>query len=102
MKYIYYIDGKKFTTDEYVNIPFDIISSPDENTPAWEDLTDGEKGWCKKGYVLHRLIGPAKIWADSDKWFYLNGIHYTNIKDWLKAHPNQDNTFQIEMLLKYS
>jgi hypothetical protein len=97
---IYYIDGKKFTADNNDIIPWFYISSPDENTPAAENLKTGEKLWCEKGDKWHRLTGPAYIWVDYA--YGLNGIQYHNIHDWLKDHPNQDNAFQIEMLLKYT
>jgi hypothetical protein len=102
MKYIYYIDGEKFLTDIRKLIPWDVISSPNENTPAYEDINTGSKAWCEKGQILHRLTGPARIMVDGTCQFYLNGKYYENIHDWLKDHPNQDNTFQVEMLLKYS
>jgi hypothetical protein len=101
MKFIYYVDGEKFTTDVWDEIPWDEMSSLDENTPAWEDLTDGSKEWCKKGRIWHRLTGPALIDFDGTEYFWLNGKEYKNFQAWLNAHPNQDNAFQIEMLLKY-
>jgi hypothetical protein len=104
MTYIYYIDGEKFIAEKYV---FDLnkqllISSPDEETPAFEELEIGYKYWCKKGYHWHRLTGPAYIDYDGNYDFYLNDNAYKNVHDWLKDHPNQDNVFQVEMLLKYS
>ncbi len=32
--------------------------------------------------------------------FYLNGKKYKTRVDWLNAHPNQDNTFQVLMSLQ--
>jgi hypothetical protein len=61
MTYVYYIDSEKFTTDDWDGIPWDKISSPDEQTPAWENLITGEKIWCLKGNKFHRLTGPATI-----------------------------------------
>jgi hypothetical protein len=100
--YIYYIDGKRFTTDDPRKIPLNDISAPDENTPAYQNINTGYKVWYKKGLILHRLNGPARIYFDGTKEFYLNGKYYKNIHKWLKEHPNQDNAFQIEMLLKYT
>jgi hypothetical protein len=100
--YNYYIDGKKFTTDNWYDIPWDDISSPDEKTPTLEDLSDGYRSWCEIGRKFHRLTGPARTWSNGQREFWLNGIYYENVKNWLKDHPNQDNAFQIEMLLKYS
>jgi hypothetical protein len=101
--FVYYIDGKKFTTKKINKIPDNVISTPDENTPALENLLNGFKIWCLKGDIFHRLNGPAVIRSDGTKEFYLNGKYYgKNIHDWLKHHPNQDNTFQVEMLLKYT
>jgi hypothetical protein len=125
---IYYIDGEKFTTDKTHEIPLSKISSPDENTPAWknlstgknheiplkkisspdentpawENLKTGEKLWCEKGYIFHRLDGPAFISSNGTKKFWLNDKRYDNSKEWLKAHPNQTNAFQVEMFLKYT
>jgi hypothetical protein len=101
-RYVYFIDGEKYKTNNYVDIPLYDISSPDENTPAFENLEIGRKIWCEKDWKLHRLTGPAIIDKDGKERFYLNGLYYENIHDWLKDHPNQDNTFQIEMLLKYT
>jgi outer membrane protein assembly factor BamB len=100
---IYYIDGKKFIKSKNKKIPWDYISSPDEQTPAYEDTLTGEKIWCKKLRAYHRLTGPAEIFPDGKKYFYLNSVcYYNDIKYWLSFHPNQDNAFQIEMLLKWS
>jgi hypothetical protein len=99
MTYIYYIDGEKFISDKVLWFE---ISSPNEQTPALENLITGVKEWVVKGYTYHRLTGPAYIASNGTKYFYLNGKRYENIHDWLKDHPNQDNSFQIEMLLKYS
>ena len=103
MTYIYYIDGEKFTTDTKNEIPRNEISSPDEITPALENLSTGVKIWGKKGFIWHRLTGPGIILSDGKKEFYLNDkCYFRNVKDWLADHPNQDNAFQVEMLLKYS
>jgi hypothetical protein len=99
-KFTYYINGEKFTTDNYREIPEYEISSPNEQTPAYE-RSDGIKFWCKKGHILHRLTGPTCISPDG-YYFYLNNKIYYNVKDWLKDHPNQTNAFQVEMLLKYT
>jgi hypothetical protein len=101
MNYIYYVDGKKYKTKEGYKIPFDKISSPDENTPAYEDLESGEKIWTEKGRIWHRLTGPAIIWPDGSYDFYLNDKKYQNIHDWLKDHPNQDETFKKEMIERW-
>jgi hypothetical protein len=93
MTYVYYIDGEKFTTDGYDNIPFDNISSPDEETPAYEDLSDGFKAWCLKGRILHRLTGPAYILRNGIEQYFLNGKDYDNVHDWIKDHPNPDLYF---------
>jgi hypothetical protein len=61
MRYIYYIDNKKHITEIYDIIPWDDISSPDENTPAFEDLSTGYRSWVEKGRKFHRLTGPAVI-----------------------------------------
>jgi hypothetical protein len=92
MAHVYYVDGERYTTDDFDNVPFDKISSPDEITPAYEDLSDGYKFWCLK-YKLHRLTGPAVIFSDGNKWFCLNDIKYENVCDWIKDHPNPDLYF---------
>jgi hypothetical protein len=100
-RFTYYIDKKKFTTKNYNEIPEYEISSPGENTPAYQ-RSDGIKVWCQKGHILHRLTGPTCILPDGSEYFYLNDKEYKNVQDWLKEHPNQTNAFQIEMLLKYT
>jgi hypothetical protein len=90
MTYIYYIDGEKFISDE---IPWDDISSPNEQTPALENLITGVKEWHIKKYIFHRLTGPAHMLSDGRKFFYLNGKRYENIKEWIKDHPNPDLYF---------
>jgi hypothetical protein len=35
---IYYVDSEKFITDDYNKIPWKEVSSPDENTPAIQNL----------------------------------------------------------------
>ena len=89
---IYYIDGEKFISDD-VHIPWLEISSPNENTPAFEHLEIDYKYWCEKGYKRHRLIGPAHIRSDGSKFFFLNGKKYKNVKEWIKDHPNPDLYF---------
>jgi hypothetical protein len=73
----------------------------DNDLPAVIDLDDDIYYYCKYG-KYHRLDGPA-IHGEpfSDKW-YLYGKQYENVKDWLKHHPNQENTFQTTMTLRYS
>jgi hypothetical protein len=102
MRCIYYIDGEKFTTDNYDDIMWDKISSLNEQTPAYEDLSTGEKLWYNKGLILHRLTGPTYFRADGSYAFWLNDKKYDNVEYWLKDHPNQDNAFQVEMVLKYT
>jgi hypothetical protein len=99
---IYYIDGEKFLTEDNSVIPLLEISSPNERTPAFENLESGFKFWCLNGGIHHRLTGPAFIWDDGRVRFYLNDKRYDNVNDWLKVHPNQDNAFQVEMILKYT
>lgn len=103
MSFVFYIEGNEFTTKEYYKIPINQVSSPnDENTPAFEDLRTGYKFWCEKGWKIHRLTGPAVIGSNKTYEFWLNGEYYENVRDWLSEHSNQDETFQKEMLLKYS
>jgi hypothetical protein len=92
MRYIYYIDGEKFKTNSMNEKTQFKISSFDENTPAFEDLITGQKLWCNKGLILHRLTGPADIFY-SLNIFFLNGKRYETIKDWLKDHPEPDLYF---------
>jgi hypothetical protein len=102
MTYRYYVNGEKFTTDDPNDMPLYEISSPDENTPAFEDLESSHKVWCEKDYIWHRLTGPAVIWPNEKYSFCLNNKIYDNVHDWLKDHPIQDNAFQVEMILKWS
>jgi hypothetical protein len=90
--YIYYIDDKKFTSDQISDIPHFQISSPNEETPAYENLRTGRKIWCKKQFIRHRLIGPAIIDNGRDE-FWLNDSYYENIREWIKDHPNPDLYF---------
>jgi hypothetical protein len=92
-RYIYYVDGEKFTTNKITTIPWFKHSSPNENTPAFEDLKTGHKHWCLEGHILHRLTGPVSILSDGTKTFYVNGKTYDNVQDWLKDHPNPDLYF---------
>jgi hypothetical protein len=94
LAYIYYVDGEKFTTDDYDEVPKYDVSSPDENTPAYESLEIGTKVWCKKGWRLYRLIGPAVVYINGDYNFWLDGKYYgKDINAWLKNHPNPDIYF---------
>jgi hypothetical protein len=97
MSYVYYVDGEKFITNLIRNVPWDEISSFNEETPALEDLSDGYKEWCLKGRIRHRLTGPAVIWpnANNVKDFYLNENYYKSVRDWINDHPNSDLYFQI-------
>jgi hypothetical protein len=90
--FIYYIDGKKFIANDYDDIPWLKISSPDEQTPAFKGYS-GRIYWCKKGNILHRLMGPAKILSDGTEKFCLNGYYYKTVKEWIKDHPNPDLYF---------
>ena len=93
MSYIYYFDGKKHITKNVNEIPIYEISSPDDKTPAYENLTTGEKVWCLKGDFWHRLTGPARIYPNGRETFWLNDKLYENIHAWLKDHPNPDLYF---------
>ncbi len=93
MRYIYYIDGEKFTTeDKFSNSLWKKISSPDDNTPAIE-TSNGYKFYCQLDEQIHRLNGPAEITSDGGNIFGLNGRYYENVHDWLKDHPNPDLYF---------
>jgi hypothetical protein len=91
--YIYYIDGKKFTTDDFHDIPIDDISSPDNQIPGYEDLLRNIKIWLEKGEIKHRLIGPAIIVTNKKEIYYINDKKYENVKEWIKDHPNPDLYF---------
>jgi hypothetical protein len=91
--YVYYIDGEKFTTKYYAKIPFMHVTSLNENTPAVENLKTGYKVWSKKGFIWHRLTGPARIFPDGKEQFWLNDKSYENVKEWIKDHPNPDLYF---------
>jgi hypothetical protein len=93
MKFIYYVDGKKYTTDNADDIYWRWISSPNEDTPAFENTQTGEKYWCNKWWIYHRLSGPVYIWSNGKEGFWLNDKHYDNIKEWIKDHPNPDFYF---------
>ncbi len=93
MKIFYYVNGKNFITNDLDEIPWGKISSPNENIPAFEDLETGEKLWCKKGIIYHRLTGPAFIRGDGSIEFYLNDKNYNNAREWINDHPNPDLYF---------
>jgi hypothetical protein len=94
--YVYYENGIQNKTNILYNLRTYIkISSPDDNTPALEDLETGYKEWRNKHSYLHRLSGPARIWGDGFGEFYLNGKPYKNIQDWLNNHPNPDLYFDV-------
>jgi hypothetical protein len=91
---VYYIDGEKFTTEDYTIVSKLDISSPNEEIPAFENLESGYKFWCLTNLCWHRLKGPAKFYSNGFKEFYLNGKCYENIREWIKDHPNPDLYFQ--------
>jgi hypothetical protein len=91
--FVYYIDGERFTTVNVKLINFNIVSSPNDDIPAFEDLSDGYKSWFLKEVVWHRLTGPARIYSDGIKEFYLYGRYYPTIRAWIKDHPNPDLYF---------
>jgi hypothetical protein len=93
MKYIYYIDEKKFTTNEWENLPHYDISSLDENTPAYENTLTCNKVWCKRGSIWHRLTGPAYIGHDKSEQFWLDNNYYPTKREWVANHPNPDLYF---------
>jgi hypothetical protein len=70
-KDFYYIDGEKFTTNEYDDVPRYDISSPDENTPAIENTKKKYKRWVLKGDYWHRLTGPAIIREDNNDYVFV-------------------------------
>jgi hypothetical protein len=101
MLIVYYVNGNKFTTDELSKIPWNDISSLNKHTPAYENKITGDRIWCMKNLIRHRLTGPA-IFRSNHKEFWINGKFYYNIHDWLKDHPNQNETFKTEMLELWS
>lgn len=46
--------------------------------------------WYNDNDVLHRTDGPALIWVDGDKWYYLDGMylsentHKREVTQWLE------------------
>jgi hypothetical protein len=93
MKYIYYIDGEKFTTDNINDIPWEELSSPNEKTPAFENLENDHKRWYNIGGIHHRLTGPAVITGDKKEQFWLYDKRYYTVKEWINEHPNPDLYF---------
>jgi hypothetical protein len=93
MRYVYYIDNEKYTTENYDEVPIYEISSPDENTPVFENLITGQKLWCLKGFIWHRLTGPALIECNGFEEFYLNDKKYYYVREWINNHPNPDLYF---------
>jgi hypothetical protein len=91
--FVYYVNGQRFETDNFGKIPWFDISSPNENTPALEDLSDGYKEWCLKGRIRHRLIGPSVLYSNGNYDFFLNENYYETVNEWIKAHPNPDLYF---------
>jgi hypothetical protein len=79
-------------------IPF-LIFSKSKNTPTFQ--FDNRNEYWSFG-KLSRLNGPAIEYHNGSKQWWLNDKRYDNVHDWLKDHPNQDNAFQVEMLLKWS
>jgi hypothetical protein len=98
---IYWIDNNRYSTNDYSSIPFDEISSPNEQTPAYENTLTGNKCWYNKGGIPHRLTGPAVIGSNKTYEFWLNGKLYHTVQDWLNAHPDQSVNFQTNMLMFY-
>jgi hypothetical protein len=72
MRYIFYVNGEKVTTNDWDEIPRRKVSSPNENTPALESYS-GYKIWCLEGLIIHRLTGPAKFYYSGKYDFFLIG-----------------------------
>ena len=88
MKYhVYKTKNGEFVTTDLIKIPWDDLHSPNEETPALIS-THGTIQWRFEG-KKHRLSGPAVIWPNGGKRFYLNGNSY-DFKEWIQNHPNID------------
>jgi hypothetical protein len=98
---IYYTKHGKFETLDILDISFEDLHSVDDNTPSYYCDSSNDKCFSQNG-LFHRLNGPAQIFGNIQNRFWLNGIYYESIHDWLNDHPNQTNAFQVEMLLKWS
>lgn len=98
-EFTYYTKEGKFETNEIRTIPWKKLHS-DNDIPAFVSF-DGYKHWYLEG-KLHRENGPAITWSNGTLLFYLYGIEYENVNDWLRNHPNQDKVFQVQMILQYS
>jgi hypothetical protein len=97
MTYVFYVDNVRKVSDNRDDVPWLKISSPNDEIPAFENTQNGCKHWCEKDLLWHRLNGPAIIWPNGHKQFYLKDQEYKNINQWLNAHPNQDENFKKEM-----
>lgn len=75
----------------------------DNDLPAFEPIDETISSSVYYQYGdRHRENGPAIFFPNGTYKFYLYGIEYDDIKDWLKDHPNQDKVFQAKMILQYS
>ena len=68
----------------------------DNNSPTVE-CSDGTKEWHKCG-VLHRIDGPAIEYSNNEVGWYLDGVGYIDITDYLEN--NYYLTLDEKVLLK--
>jgi hypothetical protein len=119
--FYYKINDEIKSCKKYSEIPFNHLTIENEST-HWKVTADGTYYYNKKKihrknlpariddlFVCyyennrpHKEDGPALMFHNGYYSFWLCGKNYLNVKDWLTYHPNQDNVFQIEMLLRYS
>lgn len=55
-----------------------------EHEVVCQTFEHGNKAWYLDK-MLHRLDGPAVIWNDGTKYWYINGAGYSNMNQWAKA-----------------
>lgn len=88
----------QITSNKGVFYTYHKLHSPDDYTPAWMEIETGNKEYWYNG-KLHCEWGPALTVFNE---FYLHGKFYgKNIEKYLKDHPNQNEKFQTEMLIKW-
>ena len=60
---------------------------------------DQTKYWFKDS-MLHNKNGPAIIYPDGRKCWYLNDIKYTYVEWYIETHPQMTKTDKVKLILK--
>jgi hypothetical protein len=101
MDIIYWTKKGRFETNDVDNIPWNELHSPNDLLPAYVYYPNNYKEW-RSNAKKHRLTGPAIINPNGKIIFYLDGIKYNSLEEWLSIHPNQSQIFKKEMIKRWN